>query len=343
MIKCSYCSQLAKWECTCSTERMCSNHTNTHLSINSKHGLTQIEQISQVRLGCAVLDCSSLPTEFCVCEGGINLCRPHYRMHINKFHNEIKCNEDKGNNKKIFTTRVETAEKVDLICNEEIKGRFISQTDRNFSINQEFAEYIKEINTMNEKNKGTINCLATVKPRLLLLVLAIFGYLHYASIVTTYQIEQNLQELKSFTIESTRDLQDIKNSSTVNSEQIEKNLEDFKYSSTKNITQIKQNFQEFKNFSTENSRQIEQNFHEFKTSQESINGYNMLPLGTILFPFLKPTTPNGWLDCNGQSLNKSDYIEFWNEVKEWWQILYGATMDTFTVPDLLRERFSDAW
>jgi microcystin-dependent protein len=62
------------------------------------------------------------------------------------------------------------------------------------------------------------------------------------------------------------------------------------------------------------------------------NGYTMsYPVGTILGIF-SSTIPNGWLHCNGQTLNYSDYPTLGT--------LFGVSSGTFSLPDLNNKMLS---
>ena len=58
---------------------------------------------------------------------------------------------------------------------------------------------------------------------------------------------------------------------------------------------------------------------------------NLVPSG-VIFPFSGSVVPNGWVFCNGQELNRTDYQELYNAIGTSYG--YGNNSTTFNVPDL---------
>ena len=57
---------------------------------------------------------------------------------------------------------------------------------------------------------------------------------------------------------------------------------------------------------------------------------SLTPIGSVI-PFAGITIPNGWLDCDGSSLSRSEYRRLFNIIGT----TYGSVdSDSFNIPDL---------
>lgn len=66
-----------------------------------------------------------------------------------------------------------------------------------------------------------------------------------------------------------------------------------------------------------------------------LNNLNIVPTGSIMF-FAGQTAPQGWLLCNGQSINRVDYKKLFSTIGTIYGIGNGST--TFNLPNL-QDRF----
>jgi microcystin-dependent protein len=74
------------------------------------------------------------------------------------------------------------------------------------------------------------------------------------------------------------------------------------------------------------------------SSVTDLSSNNLLPLpGTVMF-FASSTTPNGWIKCNGASLNTTTYAALFSVIG----YSYGGSGAGFNVPDL-RGEFIRGW
>lgn len=61
-----------------------------------------------------------------------------------------------------------------------------------------------------------------------------------------------------------------------------------------------------------------------------IQALDSMAIGTvIMFAGLRNKIPNGWIECDGRSLSKTDYADLWDVIGS----MYGSTTTTFNVPN----------